>query len=198
MPEEPPIYLIVGICAALVVILGIAIVVQKITQKKGTQMPDLPGSSAQDKIAEKGKSGGIESELRPAAEGVARALNLLGYRADFSFESLAEVERFLSDNVHPEGGKKESGELAEDSGYKIFSLGAYVGEVLISATEGKWICDDSDPRAEINVAIQTKSGLEAWPVQRVMKRVGQGEENNVYHYALSLLKHAGVSRPDQQ
>jgi len=52
---------------------------------------------------------------------------------------------------------------------------------------GDWQGDDSDPNAEINIAIKLKDGSLIWPVQRVMKRFKNGPEDGIYAYGFALL-----------
>jgi hypothetical protein len=120
-----------------------------------------------------------------AAEWIARALSSSGYRADFSLKSLKEVDRFLEEHA-PDGTPKHGGLLSEDFGNRLFSLGAYVGEVVRRKTGGQWEGDDGDPEAEINVAIRFPDGGMIWPVQRVLKRCQIGDEYSVYGYGVAL------------
>jgi hypothetical protein len=120
-----------------------------------------------------------------AADWMARALSSSGYRADFSLKSLKEVDRFLDEEA-PGGKPKQGGLLSKDFGNRLFSLGAYVGEVVRRQAGGQWEGDDNDPQAEINVAIRLPDGGMIWPVQRVMKRCENGEEDSVYAYGAIL------------
>ena len=127
----------------------------------------------------------ILHDVFTAADWMARALSSSGYRADFSLESLKEVDRFLDEQA-PGGKPKRGGLLSEDFGNRLFSLGAYVGEVVRRQAGGQWEGDDSDPEAEINVAVRLTSGGMIWPVQRVMKRCENGDDDGVYAYGVIL------------
>ena len=127
----------------------------------------------------------ILHDVSIAADWMARALSSSGYRADFSLESLREVDRFLEEQA-PGGKPKQGGLSSKDFGNRLFSLGAYVGEVVRRQVGGQWEGDDSDPEAEINVAVRLPSGGMMWPVQRVMKRCEKGDEDSVYAYGVAL------------
>jgi len=127
----------------------------------------------------------IVSDARDSAEWIAKALNSSGYKADFSISSLKEVDRFLEEQA-PKGVPKPGGLLGEHLGSRVFSLGSYVGEVLIRNAGGNWKGDDSDPEAEINLAVQFRNGSQAWPIQRVMKRLRNGSEDSVFAYGVAL------------
>ncbi len=123
----------------------------------------------------------IEKEAVASAEWIAKALTVSGYKADFSIESLREVDRFFDEQV-PDGHARPDGLLSRDVGARLFALGSYVGEVIRRASGGEWQGDDKDPRAEINIALRLKDGTTLWPVQRVMKRFKNGREDGVYVY----------------
>jgi hypothetical protein len=42
--------------------------------------------------------------------------------------------------------------------------------------------------AEINLAIQLKSGTIFWPMQRIMKRIKNGLEDGIYAYGVVMLR----------
>ena len=48
-----------------------------------------------------------------------------GYNADYSIESLKELDRFLKEENKP------NGILSKNVGQKLFALGAYLGDVFI-------------------------------------------------------------------
>lgn len=128
----------------------------------------------------------IVKDAGEAAEWVATALSSSGYKADFSFDSLKEVDRFFDDQA-PFGRPKPGGLLAGKVGSRIFALGAYVGEVIRREGGGQWQGDDSDPDAEINLALRLKSGTIIWPIQRAMKRFKNGRADGIYAYGFAVL-----------
>jgi len=131
----------------------------------------------------------VVSDAEKAANRVAIALNSSGYKADFSMRSLAEIERFFVE--HSKDGKpKPGGLLAQHTGARVFALGSYVGEVIRREGKGEWVGSDDDPKAEINIAVRLSTGVLLWPVQRVMKRLRNGPEDNIYHYGLAALEPA--------
>jgi hypothetical protein len=129
----------------------------------------------------------IVSDAEKAANWIAGALNASGYKADFSTQSLQEIERFFIEHSK-EGKPKSGGLLAQDTGARLFALGSYVGEVIRRQGKGEWIASDGDPQAEINIAVRLPSKVTLWPVQRVMKRLKNGPEDNIYHYGLFSLQ----------
>jgi hypothetical protein len=118
------------------------------------------------------------------ADQISRALSQSGYNADFSLESLKEVDRFFDEHV-TSGEAKPGGLLSQQLGARLFALGSYVGEVIRRHNGGQWQGDDNDPQGEINIAIHLRSGTILWPVQRVMKRFKNGAEDSIWVYGVA-------------
>jgi hypothetical protein len=126
---------------------------------------------------------GVLEDVVKSAEDAAAALGALGYDADFSFESLMELERFMADNVLPKGGAKPGSQLNGSFGGKLFMLGSYLGEVIRRKVNGAWRVDESDPDSTINVRVLSESGWAIWPMQKMIGRFSNGDEDNVWAYA---------------
>jgi hypothetical protein len=126
----------------------------------------------------------IVSDVGASAEWVAQALSSSGYKADFSLESLKEIDRFFDEHA-PKGRPTPDGLLSQDLGSRLFSIGSYVGEVIRRKAGGAWHGDDSDPQAEINVALKLNNGTNMWPIQRVMKRFKLGATEGIYAYGVA-------------
>jgi hypothetical protein len=123
----------------------------------------------------------IVRDALASAEQISVALSKSGYIADFSLESLEQIDRFFEEHA-ANGQPKPSGLLSQQLGARLFAIGAYVGEVIRRRCGGEWRGDDNDPQAEINVAISLKTGATLWPVQRVIKRFKNGSEDGIYIY----------------
>ena len=119
----------------------------------------------------------LAEDIPKAAEWVVRALNTSGYKADYSLESIREIDRFFDEQSGPDGILQKNG-----TGKILFSLGSYVGQTIINLHGGKWITDDNDPEGEINIAVETADGMVLWPVIRCMKRYRNGPEDGIYAY----------------
>ena len=132
----------------------------------------------------------VENALR-MAELVATALEHDGYGADFTPASLWEIDRFFDEQTR-KGGPRRWGLLARDTGVRLFSLGAYVGEVIRRETGGEWEGDDGDPEAELSLGLRLPDDSLAWPVQRVIARMRNGSEDAIVPYAAALGVDAGA------
>jgi hypothetical protein len=121
------------------------------------------------------------ADAHRAAEWIAKALNQSGYRADFSAESLAEIERFFVE--HSKDGRPiPGGRLSDRTGPRLFAVGAYVGEVIRRAGGGQWYVELGDPQGEVNIEVRFPDGSRIWPMQRVIKRLKNGPEENIHDY----------------
>jgi hypothetical protein len=129
----------------------------------------------------------IVADVLVAAEWMSHALCEMGYLADFSVESLHEVDRFFDEQA-PRGKPVPGGLLSEGLGARLFGLGAYVGEVIRRVAGGAWQGDDTDPQAEVNVGLQLGDGSICWPVQRIVKRLHLGKEESVAGYGAVLTR----------
>lgn len=123
----------------------------------------------------------LVEDAQQMAAWVAGALSQSGYRADFSLESLREIDRFF-DEQSLDGKAKPGGLLSEQLGSRIFAIGSYVGECVIRHYGGAWQADDADPEGEVNIQVVLPGDIVIWPVQRVMKRLRNGAEDALYAY----------------
>lgn len=120
----------------------------------------------------------LQEDIPITAQWIANALQSSGYDADFAPKSISEVERFFREQTE-DGEPVSGGLLAQDIGPRLFALGSYCGEVLRKELGGHWQTDDSDPKGEINAALEVASGVTCWPMQRVMKRLRSSEDDLV-------------------
>ena len=126
----------------------------------------------------------IVVDAKASAEWVSSALSSSGYKADFSIESLKEIDRFFEEHA-PNGKPLPGGLLSENVGSRLFAVGSYVGEVIRRQYGGAWNGNDSDPQAEINIELKLKSGTVLWPVQRTLKRFKNGSTEGIYAYGVA-------------
>jgi len=127
-----------------------------------------------------GKKKSLKSDILMASDWIVTALQSSGYNADYSLESMKEIDRFFDEQNTP------SGILAQNRGRVLFALGSYVGQTAIKLYGGEWVTDDNAPNAEINIEVCLADGSTIYPVVRCMKRYQLGAEESIYAY-LALL-----------
>ena len=129
----------------------------------------------------------IVKDAVEAADWMAKSLADWGYKADFSLDSLKDVDRFIDEEA-PDGKPKPGGHLAQQFGAHIFGLGAYLGETIRRQGDGQWEGNDRDTWPEVTLAVRLKSGTVLWPTQRLLKRLENGAENGLYPYGVVILR----------
>jgi hypothetical protein len=122
-------------------------------------------------------------DIPSAAVAAGRALTQSGYTANFSPETLWQVEKYFTDNTR---NGKPRGDLSSDTGKRLFAIGCYVGEVIRRSRGGEWRASDEDPKGEINIALALPDGTEIWPVQRLLKRIAGGDSESIAAYGAGL------------
>ena len=118
-----------------------------------------------------------------ASDWIVKALNSSGYEADYTLESMKEIDRFFDEQNNP------NGILSGNRGQILFGLGAYIGQTIIKLYGGEWITDDSNPQGEIEISVRLANGTILWPVIRCMKRYEMGSEEGIYAYVWVLGEH---------
>ena len=125
----------------------------------------------------------LAKDIPEYAEWAKNNLNQTGYKVDYDLESMKEVERFFEEQ------SKEGGVLVPgSSGSVLFGLGCLIGETIIKTCGGHWETDDNDPQGEVNIAVRLPDNSLVWPVQRCMKRLKNGPEDNIYDYVYVMTK----------
>lgn len=136
-------------------------------------------------VINKANENTLEQDIYIASEWIVKALKSSGYEADYSLNSMKEIDRFFDEQNTP------TGILSKNTGQILFSLGSYVGQTAIKLYGGEWITDDNDPKGEVNISVKLKNGAVIWPVIRCMKRYNNGSEDSIYAYLFVLDKDNG-------
>ena len=125
-------------------------------------------------------TGKLAEDVLTYADWAKNNLNTTGYNVDYTLESMKEVERFFVEQ------SQDGGALTNSPGSILFGIGCLIGETIIKTYGGKWVTDDNDPQGEINISVELPDGTVLWPVQRCIKRLQNGPEENIYDYVYVL------------
>lgn len=141
-----------------------------------------------DELAtENGESSDLYSHpsIEESAEWVAGELRQREFNADFSLESLHEVDRFFAEFARVDlPGYQDF--FADDLSFRSFAMGAYVGEVLRRAQGGEWKADSSDPLIEVNIKLALTEESTCQPMRQVLLRLNAGAASSFATFAGEL------------
>ena len=122
----------------------------------------------------------MKSVIEMMKQWITAALSSSDYKADFSMESLKEIDRFFDEQ------NTEDGILSKNAKGIIFALGIYVGETIIANYGGEWIDEEyKDPNT---IKLKTMDGEVWFPVIRVLARYQYGSANSLYLYGQKVGK----------
>ena len=157
---------------------------------RGTQFTELdedtePGDGADKDQGEDTTVTYSHPDLEQAAEWAAAQLNERDYIADFSLQSIHEVDRFFTEFCSEDLPSNQDF-FAEDMSFRTFALGAYLGEVLRRATDGEWLTDPTDPLIEVNLEVKLSDESSCLPMEQVLKRLNEGPTASFAKYATDL------------
>ncbi len=131
-----------------------------------------------------------EEEIAAYKAWIEEALISSGYKADYTIDSLKEIDRFI------EKESKDGGIITKNLGEILFGLSVYVGETIIENCGGEWCFDDSgdgnDPR------IKLLDGSYITPLDRVLLMYKFGNENSIHAYGYILEKRLYDLQPEEK
>jgi hypothetical protein len=116
-----------------------------------------------------------------------------GFTLDYSPASIERVEKVLEmlyAELPHDGAPAFSGQAADDALDTARVYGGYIGEVLRRSSGGEWLLDRETDPSDPNPAIALQKGAKrVFPVDKVMKRLFNGTQDNVWFYYQMLAKH---------
>jgi hypothetical protein len=135
-----------------------------------------------------------EAMAAAASDGVLYAQERFGIALDYSTGSMERLEELLTNlyNSIPRGlfaRLTKPTPSAQDMNRIAMMLGGYIGEVIRkNAGGGTWTTESEAFPGEKVMTFRTTGGLDLWPHARVLKRLENGPEDNVWHYFQVLRK----------
>ncbi len=104
---------------------------------------------------------------------------------DYSIDSLAEIEAYLT-KLSSNGEVQKNAFLSEDVEAREIALGAYTGEVIRRNGDAiKW--DNLDTESPWEISLTMPNGSSALPINKAYKRIQNGAEDNLHHFASAML-----------
>jgi hypothetical protein len=130
----------------------------------------------------------IAEDIQQSREWIIQCFKAEGWTLDYSMDSLKRIDQFLDDNI-VDGQAKTGSILARNRGQILFAIGCYVGETIRTNIAGAiWDIDEADEERGVNAAIVLPNGVTLWPVQKVVKRYFNGEDDSIYPYVVIAVK----------
>jgi hypothetical protein len=132
--------------------------------------------------------GTLKQDIKEQSNWIVKAFAADGLKLDYSIKSFIEIDKFINKHVY-NGAAKKGGRLSKNLGAVLFSIAAYIGETIIKKVPGSiWITDDNDPKGELTISVKLEDGTIIFPMERVMKRFKNGEEDSIYVYGHLITK----------
>ena len=132
----------------------------------------------------------VVTDALKMADLVAAALKHSHYEADFTAQSLWEIDRFF-DEQGRKGKPRRFGLLSKETSLRLFGLGAYAGEVIRRELGGQWEADEDDEDAMLNLRLRLPNGVVLHPVQQTVRRLAKGRDEALVAYAAEAGVDAG-------
>ncbi len=129
-----------------------------------------------------------ENAAALAEEIVRTAKNIDGVTLDYTERSVAKVDEII------ESFRRENVPL-ESIAETLFCAGCYVGEILVRNGRGVWKkTEDTGMKgfASAPIVIQTGAASACNPIDKVFKRMENGEEDSLTYF------YSGFARPDSE
>jgi|GEM_PF-1617113 len=105
---------------------------------------------------------------------------------DYSLESLAKVEKYISETVPIEGKPNKNSFFSSETSDKVFALGCYTGEVIrrLLSTVVWYIDADSD--SPLSISLTNSVGAIGFVINKAYKRIYEGDGDDLLHFAKVL------------
>jgi len=122
------------------------------------------------------------NDIGKSSNWLIKAFKELHKELNYSVESVKLIDDLLDHEIN-DGQPIPGGLFTNQFGYKCFAIGSYIGEVVIrNSKAAKWQVDDTDNDGEINISLISANNIVIWPVQRVIKRIQNGREDELFAY----------------
>ena len=132
--------------------------------------------------------GNLKDDIKGGAEWTINAFEALEIHLDYSVKSVEHIENLLEEQFK-NGQPIKDGLFSNGMGGKVFSIASYIGEVIIRNTKNtNWEFDQNDPNNEMNMMVSSKNKSRIWPMQKLRKRIQNGNKDNIYHYTAIIVK----------
>jgi hypothetical protein len=132
--------------------------------------------------------GTLKEDIITQSDWIIKAFAADGLTLDYSIKSFIEIDKFFNKHSTP-GKAKRGGRLVNRLGSTMFSIASYIIETIKKQVpDAVLFADDEAADGEVTMSITLPDGGVIFPMQRVMKRFENGEEDSIYVYGHQLTK----------
>ncbi|SDT64763.1 hypothetical protein SAMN05216490_4575 [Mucilaginibacter mallensis] len=132
--------------------------------------------------------GNLKEDINTNSEWIVKAFKSIKLDLDYTITSFIEIDKYFIINTK-KGKAKAGSTLSKNLGPILFSIGSYIGNTIIKNIPGSfWITDDDTADGEITASVKLPDGNIIFPMQRVMKRFKNGNEDSIYPYGYEISK----------
>lgn len=128
--------------------------------------------------------------MKDMADFVVTTMKAANLNLDYSLKSVKLLDDILDKEIKNGKAKNPNSGFAKIQGQIMFGMSAYLADVIIKNTKSTSIeIDENDPEWYRNFKLISVNEWQAYPGQRLVKRVLNGKEDELYAYVVSCCKY---------
>lgn len=121
--------------------------------------------------------------LKEAGLYIEETLNKAGYNMNYSFYSIKPIDNIIDQQFENGKFKNPDSDFAKNGYYILLGFSSYLANVILKNSNSEIVIDENDEDWHINFKLVSKNGWEAFPGQKLHKRITNGREDELFTYA---------------
>lgn len=131
------------------------------------------------------------SELLYAIELVRQNYAGMKIKLNYSTTSVRHLDQLFDDAFKDGEIRNPEGSFAKQQGLIMTGVAGYIAEVILRSVEGtELMIDPADPQWYMSFKVIAPNGWQFQPGIRVLRRVKEGRESDLYHYTIAAIDYA--------
>lgn len=131
------------------------------------------------------------SELLYAIELVRQNYAGMKIKLDYSITSVRHLDQLFDDAFKDGEIRNPESSFAKQQGLIMTGVAGYIAEVIRRNVEGSTlVIDPADPQWYMHFKVMAPNGWQFQPGIRVLRRVKEGRESDLYHYTIAAIDYA--------
>lgn len=129
-------------------------------------------------------------EIKDMADFIVTSMKTARYKMDYSIKSVKYLDDVLDKEIKSGKAVNPDSTFEKMKEKILFGMSAYLTEVIIKNTKSTSLqIDVNDPEWRVNFKLISENEWTAQPGMRVIKRVRNGREDELYAYPVSACKY---------